>query len=231
METWDAITARRNVRQYKSDPVSEADLNRIAEAGWRAPSAKNRQAWDFVIVTDKAQLQELSTVWQGAGHIAGAAAAIAFVIPETPTESRQGTDQYDVGQATMAMMIAATDLGIGTGHSSVGDQDKARAILGVPDGYEVAYLMGVGYPADRPLKPIRKPNRRPFDEVVHHGHWGSTPRRAFVPRRGGRILITASHNRKLWDCQGNSQAGVDATDRGRTQCTEAFGEFVSHELL
>ncbi len=53
----------------------------------------------------------------------------------------------------MAMMIAATDLGIGTGHSSVGDQDKARAILGVPEGYQVAYLMGIGYPADRPLKP------------------------------------------------------------------------------
>jgi nitroreductase len=71
----------------------------------------------------------------------------------------------------MAMMIAATDLGIGTGHSSVGEQDKARAILGVPEGYELAYLLGVRYPADRPLKPIRKPNRRPFDEVVHHGHW------------------------------------------------------------
>jgi nitroreductase len=53
----------------------------------------------------------------------------------------------------------------------VGEQDKARAILGVPEGYEVAYLLGVGYPADRPLKPIRKPNRRPFNEVVHHGHW------------------------------------------------------------
>ena len=142
MEAWDAIRARRNVRQYTPKPVSEADLNRIAEAGWRAPSAKNRQAWDFVIVTDQAQLQELSTVWQGAGHIAGAAAAIAFVLPVPPSERRKVTDQYDVGQATMAMMIAATDLGIGTGHSSVGDQDKARAILGVPDGYEVAYLHG-----------------------------------------------------------------------------------------
>jgi nitroreductase len=169
METSDAIRARRNVRQYKSEPVSEADLDRIAEAGWRAPSAKNRQAWDFVIVTDHAQLQELSTVWQGAGHIAGA--AIAFVLPVPPGERRKVTDQYDVGQATMAMMIGATDLGIGTGHSSVGDQEKARAILDVPGGYEVAYLLGVGYPADRPLKPIRKPNRRPFEEVVHHGRW------------------------------------------------------------
>jgi nitroreductase len=171
METWDAIQARRNVREYTSQLVSEADLNRIAEAGWRAPSAKNRQAWDFVIVTNKEHLQELSTVWRGAGHIAGAAAAIALVIPEPPDERRRVTDQYDVGQATMAIMLAATDLGIGTGHSSVGEQDKARAILGVPEGYEVAYLLGVGYPADRPLKPIRKPNRRPFDEVVHQGHW------------------------------------------------------------
>ncbi|OBI88051.1 nitroreductase family protein [Mycobacterium asiaticum] len=171
MEAWDAIRARRNVREYTEQPVSTEDLNRIAEAGWRAPSAKNRQPWDFVIVTEKAALQELSTVWMGAGHIAGAAAAIVLVIPEPPDERRKVIDQYDVGQATMAMMLAATDLGIGTGHSSVGDQDKARAILGVPDGYQVAYMLGVGYPSDRPLTPIRKPNRRPFDEVVHRGRW------------------------------------------------------------
>ncbi|HZU48893.1 MAG TPA: nitroreductase family protein [Mycobacterium sp.] len=171
METWDAICARRNVRQYRPEPISEADLNRIAEAGWRAPSAKNRQPWDFVIVTDRGQLQDLSTVWQGAGHIASAAAAIALVIPVPPSDRRKLTDQYDVGQATMAMMLAATDLGIGTGHSSVGDQDRARQILGVPHDYLVAYLLGIGYPADRPLTPIRKPNRRPFEEVVHHGHW------------------------------------------------------------
>lgn len=171
MEAWDAIRARRNVRQYTEQPVSTEDLNRIAEAGWRAPSAKNRQPWDFVIVTEKAALQELSTVWVGAGHIAGAAAAIVLVIPEPTDERRKVVDQYDVGQATMAMMLAATDLGIGTGHSSVGDQDKARAILGVPDGHLVAYMLGIGYPADRPLTPIRKPNRRPFDEVVHRERW------------------------------------------------------------
>jgi nitroreductase len=171
METWAAIRARRNVRQYKQDPVSDQHLNRIAEAGWRAPSASNRQPWDFVIVTDRTQLQELSTVWRGAGHIAGAPAAIVLVVPVPPDERRKVVDQYDVGQATMAMMIAATDLGIGTGHSSVGDQEKARAILGVPEGYLVAFMLGIGYPADRPLSPIRKPDRRPFSEVVHHGRW------------------------------------------------------------
>ncbi|HTF08409.1 MAG TPA: nitroreductase family protein [Asanoa sp.] len=167
METWDAIRARRNVRSYTRDPVSDEDLNRILEAGWRAPSASNRQHWDFVVVTDRGQQAELATVWHAAGHIAGAAAAIALVLPLPD----QVLDQYDLGQATYAMMLAAADLGIGTGHSAVGDHAKARAILGVPHTYDVAYLLGVGYPADRPLRPIAKPNRRPFDEVVHRGRW------------------------------------------------------------
>lgn len=171
MDAWDAMCARRNVREYQPRAIADEDLDRIAEAGWRAPSAKNRQPWDFVIVTDRAQLRELSTVWRGAGHIAAAPAAIAIVAPVPPDERRVVTDNYDIGQATMAMMIAATDLGIGTGHSSVGDQEKARAILGVPDDRLVAFLLGVGYPADRPLRPIRTPNRRPFSEVVHRGRW------------------------------------------------------------
>ena len=171
VETWDAIRARRNVRTYADDPLAGADLDRIVEAGWRAPSASNRQHWDFVVVTDRTQLGELSTVWRGAGHIAGAAAAIALVLPEPADERSRVVDQYDIGQATYAIMLAATDLGIGTGHSSVGDQDKARAILGVPDDHFVAYLIGLGYPAGLPLTPIIKPDRRPLDEVVHRGRW------------------------------------------------------------
>jgi nitroreductase len=171
MEAWDAISARRNVRNYLPDPVPAADLDRIAEAGWRAPSASNRQHWDFIIVTDRDQLQELSTVWQGARHIASAPAAIVLVVPEPPDERTKLIDQFDLGQATMAMTIAATDLGIGTGHSSVGDQERARAILGVPGDHIVAFILGIGYPADRRLKPIVKPNRRPLPEVVHRGRW------------------------------------------------------------
>jgi nitroreductase len=171
LETWDAIRARRNVRSYRPDPVSDEDLDRIAEAGWRSPSARNQQHWDFVIVTDRDKLRELSTVWRGAGHIASAPAAIALVVPEPPDERTKLIDQYDLGQATLAMTIAATDLGIGTGHSAVGDQVKAREILGVPEGHLVSYLLGIGYPADRPFRPIVKPDRRPFGEVVHKGHW------------------------------------------------------------
>ena len=171
METWDAIRARRNVRDYRPDPVPDADLLRIAEAGWRAPSASNRQHWNFVIVTDPGQLTELSKTWQGAGHIARAPAAIVLVVPEPADEQSKIIDQFDLGQATYAMMIVAADRGIGTGHASVSDQELARATLGIPEGYLVSYLLGIGYPADRPLRPIAKPDRRPIGEIIRHGRW------------------------------------------------------------
>jgi nitroreductase len=171
METWDAIRSRRNVRSYTADPIPDDALSRIAEAAWRTPSASNRQHWDFIVVTDHGQLTDLSTVWRGAGHIAQAAAAIALVVPEPPDDRTRLIDQYDLGQATFAIMLAATDLGIGTGHSSVGDQDRARQILGVPETHIVSFLIGVGYPADRPLRPIAVPDRRPFGEVIHQGRW------------------------------------------------------------
>jgi len=78
---------------------------------------------------------------------------------------------YDFGQATAFMMLAAADRGIGSGHSSVAGQQQAQRVLGFPDGYLAVYLIGLGYPADRPLRPISRPSRRPFDEVVHWNHW------------------------------------------------------------
>jgi nitroreductase len=171
METWDAIRARRNVRSYRDEPIPADVLDRILEAGWRSPSASNRQPWDFVLVTDPAQLGELTKVWMGARHVAASKAAIVFVLPEAESERYVTMDQYDLGQATMAMMLAATDLGVGSGHSFIDDQEACRRILGVPADRTCAYMLALGYPADRPLKPILKPNRRPFDEVVHRGRW------------------------------------------------------------
>jgi nitroreductase len=174
METWDAITARRNVRRFTGEPLSDADVDRVLEAGRRAPSSRNWQPWDFVVVTDRQQLRELAKVWPAGGaHVADSAATIALVLPVLSGEDarRQPTAYYDLGQATMAMMIAATDLGIGTGHSAVRDQDLARELLGLPDDRFAAYLLDLGFPADRPLRPLRRPDRRPFEDVVHRGRW------------------------------------------------------------
>jgi nitroreductase len=171
METWDAVRARRNVREYTDEPIAREHLERILEAGRRAPSSNNWQPWDFVAVTDREQLVELAKVWQGAGHVARSAATVAMVGRQPEDEHRRDWLQYDFGQATMNMMVTAADLGIGSGHAAVQDQEQAQRVLGFPDGYWCLYLIALGYPADRPLRPVLRPNRRPFDEVVHWGRW------------------------------------------------------------
>jgi nitroreductase len=169
METWDAIRSRRNVRQYADRPASEEDLNQILEAARRSPSSQNWQPWDFILVTERAQLRQLSTVGVGAGHVAGSAATIALIAAADADTLRRA--RFDLGQATMSVMLAAASLGIGSCHAGVGDQDLARQLLGFPQDKTCAFLISLGYPAGRPLAPISVPDRRPFEQVVHRGRW------------------------------------------------------------
>jgi nitroreductase len=171
METWDAIRARRNVRRFEDRPIPPEDLDRILEAARRTPSSTNQQGWDFVVVTERGRLEELAKTWRWARHVAGSAATIALVMPATEDRDRRDTLHYDLGQATMSIMLAAADLGIGSGHASVGEQELARRVLALPDDRECAWLIALGYPADRPLTPIEQPNRRAFDDVVHRERW------------------------------------------------------------
>ena len=171
METWDAIRSRRNVRSYQERAIAPEDLDRVLEAGRRTPSAGNQQAWDFVVCTDREQLTQLARVSRSAGHVARSVAAIALIAPNPDDAHSRDLIQYDLGQVTMSIMLAAADLGIGSAHSAVSDQELARRLLGFPEDRFCAWLIGLGYPADRPLRPIGRPNRRPFEDVVHRGRW------------------------------------------------------------
>lgn len=169
MQTWEAIRSRRNVRQYADRPISGTDLDQILEAGRRSPSSRNWQPWDFIVVTERDQRQLLSKVWVGAGHVADSAATIALIAPAEDDKLRRS--QFDLGQATMSMMLAAADLGIGSCHSGVGDQELARQLLGFPQDKSCSFMISLGYPAGRSLAPIGVPDRRPFEDVVHRDRW------------------------------------------------------------
>lgn len=171
METWDAIRSRRKITEYSDQPISEDDLTRILEAGRRSPSSRNEQRWHFLVVRDPQRLEELSHVWRGAAHIAEAPVAIGVVAPVGDDPRTNASINFDLGQAVMSMMIAAADLGIGTRHASVEDYELAARILGLPPDMRLTWLFGIGFPADRPLRPISRPDRRPFDEIVHRETW------------------------------------------------------------
>jgi nitroreductase len=170
VETWDAVRSRRNTRRYQDRPIEPADLDRIVEAGRRSPSSMNEQPWDFVVVTERATLDRMAALWQWGAHIAGAAAAVALLSPASRDPEARETFAFDLGQAAMSMMLVAADLGIGSCHSSVGEQADARAVLGFPDDREVVILLSLGYPV-RPLTPVEHPDRRPLAEVVHRERW------------------------------------------------------------
>ncbi len=171
METWDTIRARRNVRSFEDHPIDPEVLDRICEAARRTPSSMNQQAWDFVVVTDRERLGALSAVWTYAEHVAGSAATIALVAPRSEDPDTRETYQFDMGQASMSIMLAAADAGVGSCHAAVAEQELAREILGLPAERECMWLISLGYPAERALAPIERPNRRPFDDVVHRERW------------------------------------------------------------
>ena len=171
VETWDAIRSRRNVRSYAEGAIPAEELDQILEAARRTPSAGNQQAWDFVVCTDREQLAELARVWRAARHVAGSAATIALIAPNPDDARSRDLIQYDLGQATMSIMLAAADLGIGSAHAAVSDQELARRLLGFPEDRFCAWMITLGVPADRPLTLIERPDRRSFEDVVHRGHW------------------------------------------------------------
>lgn len=171
MDTWQAFLSRRNVRDYETKAIPAAALDQILEAGRRTPSAFNSQPWDYLAVTDPAALVSVAKVWQGAGHVARSAATIVVVTPVQPDADKARWSEFDLGQAIMAMAIVAADLGVGSAHAIIGDQELCRSLLGIPDSYRCAYLLALGYPAGQPLVPLKRLNRRPFDEVVHRERW------------------------------------------------------------
>jgi nitroreductase len=170
LDTWDAIRSRRNVREFANQPVSREQIDRILEAGRLSPSARNGQPWDFIAVMERGRLTELAGVWRGAWHVAGAPAVIAIVAPRV-TDREEELLYFDLGQAVMLMMLSASDQGLGTGHAAVSDQGLAQRLLGFPSDRFLAYMLSVGYPANGPLRPLRRLNRRPFEQVVHRETW------------------------------------------------------------
>jgi hypothetical protein len=108
-------------------------------------------------------------VWRSAGHVAGSAATIALIAPNPGDARSRDLIQYDLGQATMSITLAAADLGIGSAHAAVSDQELARRLLGVPEDRFCAWLIALGVPADRPLRPSQASSsgpRGPFLKIA-----------------------------------------------------------------
>jgi nitroreductase len=170
MNVSDAIRTKRAVRKFLDKPLPENVIYTLLNAGRRAQSSKNEQTWQFIAIQDKSILRALSGCGEWAGHLAGAALAVAILTPD-PTAKFQ--TMFDAGQAAAFMQLAAWELGIGSCPASIYETDKARDILGFPLTLYVHVILSFGYPADENKLSAapKKGGRKQLDELVHWERW------------------------------------------------------------
>jgi nitroreductase len=170
MNVSEAIRLKRAVRTFTADHLPEAAVLTILNAGRRAQSSKNSQPWQFIAITDKAIQKQLSECGASAGHLAGAALAVAIVHPD-PNERFQIL--FDLGQAAAYMQLAAWELGVGSCMATIYAHDKAREVLGFPPELHIRFAISFGYPleAEKLSSPPVKGGRKPIDEIIHWDRW------------------------------------------------------------
>ncbi|MBT3363162.1 MAG: nitroreductase [Chloroflexi bacterium] len=185
MDLMQAIKERRSIRKFKSDPVSNEDLNKVLEAARWAPSWANTQCSRIVVVQDYEKRDQLAkaTTSSRPGRENGAAPALRqapIVIVACAELNKSGcfdglpsTDKnewymYDVALSMEHMVLAAHALGLGTVHMGLFDAAKVAEILSVPQGHAVVAMTPLGYPDEAPA--VRP--RKNIDQIVYSEKFG-----------------------------------------------------------
>ena len=169
MEILSPIESWQTIRKYTDTPIDKQVLERILEAGRKAPSAKNRQPWRFIVVQDKDQKKRLQTAAFGQEQVGQAPVVIAACTTNIDYRMPNGQLSYpiDITFAVSFMMLQAVSEGLGTCVVTTYDEQEIKEILTVPYSMRVVMLLLIGHPAEEPLVQQRKPKSRVFGR----DHW------------------------------------------------------------
>jgi len=170
MDVYEAIRARRSVRQWQDRPVEEEKLQRVMEAARLAPSAKNLQEWRFIVVSDPDLRRRLGVASRGQTFVGEAPVVIVGCAVDTQNVLSCGLHSYpiDLAIAMDHITLAAVAEGLGTCWIGAFLEDQVKDVLGIPDEVRVVELMPLGYPADEPTGHKR---RKTYDEAVVRDRW------------------------------------------------------------
>jgi nitroreductase len=161
------IFARRSIRKYTSDPVSEEDIQTLLETAMAAPSASNRKPWQFVVVTERESIDALADAHPHGKMLFDAPLCISVCGDLTEMERYW---VQDCSAATENLLLAAVALGLGAVWLGVYPRDDrvtaVRQILALPDHITPLNLISIGHPGEQ------KRPRTQYDETrVHREHW------------------------------------------------------------
>lgn len=166
MTVAEAIRVRRSNRMFLAQEVDQEKLEAVLEAGRLAPSARNRQEWRFIVVTNPSLRERLTEAAYGQAFVAQA--PVTIVVCDTGGEYMMTCGQpagtVDGSIALSFMILQAAELGLGTCWLGKYDEAKVKDILNIPPNVRVVGITPLGYPADEPAARPRKP----VDEVVSY---------------------------------------------------------------
>ena len=154
-ELLDVIWKRRSVRQYKPEPIPEADLHLILEAARHAPTGANSQKWRMVVVTDPEVKQRTAEACSRQMFMADAGAILCLV-------TLPGEGSVNGAIVLDHAILAATSLGYGTCWIGAFDAAAVKAVLGIPEDHGLVCLTPVGVPGEFPNPRPRKPAAEMF---------------------------------------------------------------------
>jgi len=169
MDALEAIFSRRSIRLYTSKPLSRDVINELLKAAMSAPSAGNERPWHFILMTERALLDEIPKFHPYAGMLKQAPAAI-LVCGDRSLEKHPGCWVLDCAAATMSLLLAAHAKGLGSVWCGVyPTEDRVenfKKLLRLPEHIVPFSLLPLGFPDERKQAPDRFDGSR-----VHDNRW------------------------------------------------------------
>jgi nitroreductase len=160
MDALETISQRASIRNFESKPIAKEILEKLVDAGRLAPSARNVQPWEFVVITSPQTIRQLAQMGENARLLEKAAACIAVFCRDTKYYLEDGC------AATENILLAATTLGIGSCWVA-GDKKEycknVSILLGVPAELKLVSLLALGYSQ----KSDYRAAKRLLSEVFH----------------------------------------------------------------
>ena len=195
-DLFSVVRRQRACRAFSDRPVDDADVAKVLDAATFAPSAENRQPWEFLVVRAEATRAEIHALtvraWEGGGREFAAArlepalldevdagitgggyrgAPVLVVVAADTRRCLPVTIASSIFPATQNLLLAATALGLGSAFTTITTafSDELRALVGLPEHVLPQVVVPLGHPA----KPLGPPRRDPFADHTHRDRYGS----------------------------------------------------------
>ena len=197
MNVYEAATTRRSIRRFKDKPVPDEVLEKCLDAGRLAPSGRNQQVCEYIVINDA---EVLPGVFENIGGSVKMPPEKGGPRPEQSPKAyiivlinkawegdanRRRISHYDVGMAAENIILVAYEQGLGACPILMFHENNLKPLLNIPEEYDVALVIAMGYPDESPVaevatdsvegwvddKLVRHVPKRKLEDIVHRNRF------------------------------------------------------------